>query len=300
MTTALATLALGRRFGDTWALESCTLDVRAGAIVALVGPNGAGKSTLMRLVTGLLSPTAGSVEVFGRPPEASAGSLARIAFLDQDHPLYRSWTVAEHLHMGRSMNPTWHDELAVGHLRALGIPLDRRVGRLSGGQQAQVALTMALAKGADLLVLDEPVKSLDPLARREFMSLLLGHVAEHGTTVLLSSHVVAELERACDHLIVLADGHVQLAGQIDEVLDRHRILVGPKGASFDHLGIGVVIDRTDTGGTTSLIARTSGASFDPRWEASPISLEELVLAYLRNGSGRPAPTRHASLVGGAA
>ena len=211
---AVQTTRLGRRYGQVWGLRDCTLDVPAGAIVGLVGPNGAGKTTLLQMIIGLLKPTEGQASVFGHISRAhTAATLARVSFVAQDHPLYRDFTVADMLHLGRAMNPGWDQGLALARMNALGIPPKRRLKSLSGGQQAQVSLTMALAKRAPLLVLDEPVSSLDPIARLEFMRDVMAATADTGLTVLIASHVVSELERLCDWLIVLNAGHVQLAGR---------------------------------------------------------------------------------------
>lgn len=288
--SALQATGLGLRYGHRWALRNCSLRVPEGSIVALVGPNGAGKSTLMHLAVGLLTPTEGSVAAFGREPGSSTQSLARVGFLAQDHPLYRGFTVGEMLHLGRAMNPHWDQRLAERHLMSLDIPLNRKVGRLSGGQQAQVALALALAKRAELLMLDEPVASLDPLARREFMSALLADAAEHGTTVIMSSHVVAELERVCDQLIVLCQGTVQLDGPIDWLLDRHRTVIGPR-TEDGHVpsGLGRVLSRDDTDRQTTLLAELADPITDPAWQVSQVSLEDLVLAYMRHP---PSALRH--------
>ena len=187
-------------------------------MAALVGPNGAGKTTLLHLSMGLLEPTAGSVQIFGLSPTAQAGeALPRLGFVAQDHPLYKGFTVEELLTLGRKLNPRWDDALARARMQKLGIPLNRRAGKLSGGQQAQVALVLALAKRPDLLLLDEPLASLDPLARREFLRTLMDAVAETGLTVLLSSHIIGDLERVCDYLVILSASQVQLAGDMQEI-----------------------------------------------------------------------------------
>ena len=205
VSAALEASQLGRRYGGTWALRECSLSVAPGRVAALAGPNGAGKSTLIQLAAGLLAPTCGSVRVFGADPRRGGPpALARIGYLAQDHPLYARFSVADLLRMGRALNVRWDDAAARRRLEGLGIPLRQRAGTLSGGQQAQVALALALAKRPELLILDEPVASLDPLARREFMSGLMDAVAAEGLTVLLSSHVVSELEQVCDYLIVLS------------------------------------------------------------------------------------------------
>ena len=219
-TVALRTAGLGKRYGRLWGLRDCTLTVPAGAIVGLVGPNGAGKTTLLEMVVGLLKPTEGQIEVFGHTAQANtAETLARVAYVAQNHPLYPDFSVADMFHLGQAMNPNWDMGMARARVEALEIPLKRKVKALSGGQQAQVSLAMALAKRAPLLVLDEPVASLDPIARLEFMREVMAQVADGGPTVIIASHVVSELERFCDFLVVLAHGHVQLAGPVDELLE---------------------------------------------------------------------------------
>ena len=209
---ALRTDRLGRRYGRVWGLRDCTIEVPAGVVAGLVGPNGAGKTTLLEMVIGLLEPTEGQVSVFGESSHADAAArLARVGYVAQDHPLYRDFSVADMLHLGRAMNPSWDQDLATARMDKLGIPGQRKVKGQSGGQRAQVELTMALAKRAPLLVLDEPVSSLDPVARLELMRDVMAEAAGTGLTVLIASHVVSELERLCDWLIILTGGHVQLA-----------------------------------------------------------------------------------------
>jgi len=280
MSVALEATGVGRSFGATWALRNSSLQLRSGSVTALVGPNGAGKSTLLQLAVGLLRPSEGSIKVFGFTPGSSCKALGQVGYLAQDHPLYRGVSVADHLRMGKDMNPAWDDEFARAHLASLDIPPRRRAGALSGGQQAQVALTLALATRPALLVLDEPVASLDPVARRDFMTTVLTDAADRGTTVILSSHVVSELERVCDHLVVLTAGHVQVDGEIDTLLERHRLLVGPSGIPRPH--VRQVLSETVTDREATLIVELAEPVADPRWTTSPLSLEELTLAYLRD------------------
>ncbi|MDT5025520.1 MAG: type transport system ATP-binding protein [Micromonosporaceae bacterium] len=273
---------LGKRYRKAWALRDCTLALPSGRVIALVGPNGAGKTTLLRLSVGLLAPTAGSVEVFGQSPATNTPqALSRVGFLAQDHPLYRRFTVADLLHFGRACNVRFDQGLAEHRLSQLDIPLGRRAGALSGGQQAQVALALALAKRPDLLVLDEPLSSLDPVARREFQQTLMGAVAADGVTVLFSSHVVHELERVCDYLVVLNHGRVTLAGDIETLLAEHRLLVGPRVAA-DPDRSGTVIEAVHSDRHTTLLVRDGAAPVMPGWQTHPVGLEELVLAYLRH------------------
>ena len=279
MSAAVHTEGLGKRYGRAWALHDCTLELPQGRIVGLVGPNGAGKTTLLHLAIGLLQPTVGTVRLFGEPVRMDRPEgLAQIGFVAQDHPLYRGFTVADLLHLGRSMNPGWDQATAQRRLHDVGVPLHRKTRKLSGGQQAQVALTLALAKQPRLLVLDEPVASLDPIARREFMRALIDAVASSDLTVLLSSHVVAELERVCDHLILLRDGTIRLAGSIDGLLASHRVLVGPRDDQPDHVG---VVTATHGNRHSNLLVRMpADTAIHPRWHAHPVSLEDLVLGYL--------------------
>ena len=292
MTAAIRTEQLGKRYGSTWALRECTLEIPAGSVTALVGPNGAGKTTLLQLAIGLVRPTAGEVSVLERAPLADAAALLpRVGFVAQDHPLHRSFTVGAMLKFGRCLNPTWDEEAARARLARLGIPLDRKVGKLSGGQQAQVALTLALAKCPELLILDEPVASLDPLARREFMNTVMEVVSERQLTVVLSSHIVADLERVCDHLVILSHARTLVAAPIDEVLASHRLLTGPRADATSVARVHEVIRESHTERQTSLLVRASGHVYDASWQVHEVDLEEIVLAYL--GYGAPLEWREA-------
>jgi len=278
VSAALETTGLAKRYGRTWALRDCTLAVPKGRVAAVVGPNGAGKTTLMRLAVGLRRPTRGTVSVFGHTPGDDAASLARIGFVAQETPLYRDLTVADHLEIGRRLNgDAWDVLSATARLGKLSIPLDRRAEELSGGQRAQVALTIALAKRPDLLVLDEPVASLDPLARRTFLSELMGEVAMRELTVLLSSHLIADLEHRCDYLVILSDSRVQVLGDVDDLLATHRVLVGPVTAPVP--GVTIVSSR-ETDRQRTLVVRSDEPVPAPGWSTDPLSLEDLVLAYL--------------------
>jgi ABC-2 type transport system ATP-binding protein len=282
---------LGKRYGSLWALRDCSLSIPAGSVVALVVPNGAGKTTLLHLLVGLNKPTAGDARILGWSPREQASLvLPRVGFVAQDHPLYRGFTLAETLKLGGKLNPRWDDDFARGRVAGLGIPLGKKVGKLSGGQQAQVALTLALAKRPDLLVLDEPVASLDPLARREFLQALMEAVADEGLTVILSSHIVAELERVCDHLVILAAGGVQLAGPIEELLRTHRVLSGPRRDVGAVARTHAVIQERHTARQTTLFVRGNGPVADPSWSVDEVTLEEIVLAYLGLQAAAPAET----------
>jgi ABC-2 type transport system ATP-binding protein len=277
---ALEAHGLGKRYGEQWALRDCWLAVPSGRVVGLVGPNGAGKTTLLQLAVGLLAPSSGRIELFGAAPGKSREGLARVGFVAQEAPLYDDFRVAEILTIGRRLNRRWDQDWAEQRLAGLSIPLSKRVGQLSGGQQAQVALALALGKRPELLLLDEPVARLDPLARREFLQSLMEAAAEHGLTVVLSSHLISDLERSCDFLILLRDSEVRLSGEIDDLLARHRLLIGPHGRNRAGAGIGRIIRESHTDKQATLLAETNGPIADPAWEAHPVDLEELVLAYL--------------------
>ena len=284
------TRALGKRYGSLWALRDCTLAIPAGSVAALVGPNGAGKTTLLHMLIGLTEPSTGEAHVLGWSARENPHLvLPRVGFVAQDHPLYRGFKLAEMLKVGRKLNPQWDDDLARRRLARLGIPLGQKVGKLSGGQQSQVALTLALAKRPELLVLDEPVAALDPLARREFLQGLMEAVAEEGLTVLLSSHIVAELERVCDYLVILAAGGVQLAGPIEGILGSHRLLTGPRRDPAAVARVHSVIQESHTERQTTLLVRTNGHVADSSWRIDEVGLEEIVLAYLGQQAARPVP-----------
>jgi ABC-2 type transport system ATP-binding protein len=287
---ALQLEGLGRRYGSKWALRDCTLEIPAGAVTARVGPNGAGKTTLLQMAVGLRRPSAGTVRVLDCDPQRDARELLpRVGFVAQDHPLHRGFTVAETLRLGRELNPTWDDELARRRLERLGLSLDQRIGKLSGGQQAQVALTLALAKRPELLLLDEPVASLDPLARREFLTALMEAVSEGGLTVVLSSHLLADLERVCDHIVILSHARTQLAAPIDDVVASHRLLTAPRSDPASVARVHDVIRESHTERQTTLLVRANGHVYDACWEIHPVDLEEIVLAYL--GYAPSAPVR---------
>lgn len=283
--TALATENVGKRYGRRWALRNCTLEVPDGRVVGLVGANGAGKTTLLHLAVGLLEPTEGSITVLGGRPGAGADQLARVGFLAQDAPIYPSLTVGEHLRLGRQLNPRWDRDLADQRIARHRLDPGQRAGRLSGGQRSQLALTLAMAKRPELLVLDEPVSSLDPLARREFLGDLMELVAEHAPTVVLSSHLLSDVERVCDHLVVLAQGQVRLEGPVDELLASHRVLTGPRRDTRSLPRGQRLVHESHTDRQSTLLVRTTEPILDPRWTVTDVGLEELVLAYM----SRPSP-----------
>jgi ABC-2 type transport system ATP-binding protein len=278
---ALEARGLGKRYGRKWALRDCSVEIPAGCVAALVGPNGAGKTTLLHLAVGLTNPTAGSVRVLGSSArERPEVVLPRVGFVAQEHPLYRRFRIREMLKTGEKLNVTWDQKLAERRLERLRIPLDRKVGTLSGGEQAQVALTLALAKRPELLVLDEPVASLDPLARREFLQSLMEAVADGGLTVVLSSHILTDLERVCDYMILLSGSEVQLAAPIEDIVARHRVLTGPRSDPSGVERMHSVIQASHTDRQTTLVVRANGHLYDSRWQVDEVGLEEIVLAYL--------------------
>jgi ABC-2 type transport system ATP-binding protein len=278
--SAIRTQGLGKRFGNNWALEDCTVDVPRGRVTALVGPNGAGKTTLLRLLVGLVAPSAGGAWVLGRPLAQSEDYLSSIGYLAQDVPLYRRLTADDHLSLGAQLNRRWNDTEVRDRLDRLGIPMDRAVAKLSGGQRAQVGLGLALAKQPQILLLDEPVAALDPLARREFLASLTEAVADGDLSVVLSSHLLHDLERVCDHVILLASAHTQLCEQIDDVLASHRMLVGLKRPLAELESSITVINATFTSNQLRVVARVDGPVLDPSWEISELGLEDIILAYM--------------------
>jgi ABC-2 type transport system ATP-binding protein len=288
MNAVIETSGLGKQYQRTWALRDCTLAIPQGHVVGLVGPNGAGKTTLLGLAVGLLAPTCGTIEVLGQRPAAGPGQLARVGFVAQDTPVYARMTVADHLRFGAWLNPGWDDQLARRRIGQLGMDPRQRAGSLSGGQRAQLALTLAMAKRPELLLLDEPVASLDPLARREFLQSLMAAVAEHGTSVVLSSHLVGDLERVCDYLIVLIASRVQVAGELTGLLASHRRLSGPRRDPRTLPAVQDVVQESHTDKQTVLLVRTDEPIHDPAWSVTPVSLEDLVLAYMSRTRETPA------------
>jgi len=284
---------LGKRYGSTWALRECTLAVPAGHVAALVGPNGAGKTTLLNLAVGLAVPTGGVVTVLGGRPAGSPAALDGIAFVAQDTPLYKNLSAADMLHLTRNLNRRFDQPYAQTRLAELGIPLNRKAGKLSGGQQAQLALTLALARRPRLLVLDEPVAMLDPVARHDFLASVLTAAAADGVSVVLSSHVLAELERVADYLILLSRGRVRLADEVDDLLASHRVLTGPAAGAGRYAGRPVVHARRAGDRAHLLVRATAGDPVPPGWEAHPVGLEEFALAYLREpgAAALPGPAR---------
>jgi ABC-2 type transport system ATP-binding protein len=282
VTAVIATDGLGKQYGRKWALHDCTLTIPEGKVVGLVGPNGAGKTTLLQLAVGLLAPTSGTITVLDGRPNDGPAQLGRVGFVAQDTPTYGGLSVAKHLRMGAYLNKNWDRELAEGRIEQLGLDPRQKAGSLSGGQRAQLALTLAVAKQPELLLLDEPVASLDPLARREFLQGLMEIVAKHDVSVVLSSHLIADLERVCDYLVILVASHVQLAGEVTDLLAAHHRLSGPRRDPRSLPANQEVIEQSHTDKQSTFLLRTSEPILDPAWSVKPVTLEDLVLAYLSN------------------
>jgi ABC-2 type transport system ATP-binding protein len=295
----IESIGLGKRYGHTWALRDCALAIPSGHVTALVGPNGAGKTTLLHLAVGLARPTNGAIAVCGGVPAGSPAALERVGFVAQDAPLYRGLSVADTVHLAGNLNWRWDQQRALARLADLGIPLSKKAGALSGGQQAQLALTLALARMPSLLLLDEPLARLDPLARHDFLASLMTAVSEDGVSVVFSSHVLAELERVADYLIVLACGRVQLAGDVDELVSGHQTLIGPTSQATNVADRLAVVSERRGERHTHLLVRCARHMPPPAgWQSHPSSLEELVLAYLRapDAAALPGPnTKHSEL-----
>jgi len=277
VTAALKAHGLGKKYGRRWALTDCDLEVPSGHVVGLVGPNGAGKSTLLNLAVGMLTPTAGSVEVLGAP---AGTQQAKVGYVAQDTPTYSRLSIADHLRLGARLNPGWDESLAQQRIQRLRLDPKQRAGRLSGGQRAQLALTLGLAKRPDLLILDEPVAALDPLARREFLQDLMEAVAEQELSVVLSSHLVSDVERSCDYLVVLVDSRVQVSGEIETLLTTHYRLTGPRRTAKELPRDQYVVTESHTDRQSTFLIRTDRPILDPSWTVTQLTLEDLVLAYM--------------------
>src|SRR5262249_22174575 len=280
MSAVIQTSGLGKAYWRTWALRDCTLAIPAGRVVGLVGPNGAGKTTLLSLAVGLLAPTCGTITVLGERPAAGPAQLARVGFVAQDTSVYARMTVADHLRLGAWLNPGWDGELARRRIGQLGLDPRQRAGSLSGGQRAQLALTLVAAKRPELLLLDEPVASLDPLARREFLQALMGIAAEHEVSIVISSHLLADLERVCDHLVLLASARVLLAGEVDELLRTPCRITGPRRAPGRLPSSQDVIAAEHAERQSTMIVRGNEPILDPAWVVEEVTLEDVVLAYM--------------------
>ncbi len=291
----IETHGLGKSYGSTRALNDCTLAIPDGHVVALVGPNGAGKSTLLNIAVGLATPTTGQVTVLGGRRAGSLAALDGIAFVAQDTPLYKNLSAADLLHLTRHLNRRFDQNYAEQRLGELSIPLRQKAGKMSGGQQAQLALTLALARRPQLLVLDEPMAMLDPVARHDFMATVMTAVADDGVSVVLSSHVLAELERVADYLVLVSRGSIQMVGEVDDLLGLHRVLIGPASESERYAQQWNVVRESRATSQAHLLVRCDGTS-DPvpaGWEAHSVTLEELTLAYLREpgAAALPGPAR---------
>ena len=278
MSAPLDARGLGKRFRRDWALRDCTLTIPQGAVVGLAGPNAAGKSTLLALATGLLAPTEGSISVLGRDPLGEPSVLAQVGYVAQGSPLYRSFTVADTIEFARRTNARWDDELVADVLTR--VSSSTKVGSLSAGDRARLALAVALGKRPQLVLLDEPFAGLDPLAGREFLQLLMDGVAETSATVLIASHVIADIERVCDHIVLLADGAVRLEGNVEELLESHRVLMGPRRPLGEIRGVRSIVRRRHSGRQLTLLALVEGPIVDPSWTIERVGLEELLLAYM--------------------
>jgi ABC-2 type transport system ATP-binding protein len=282
MSAVLRARGLGKQYRRRWALRDCTLEIPTGRVTGLVGPNGAGKTTLLSLAVGLLTPTEGTIEVCGGRPAHDSAQLGKVGFVAQDTPTYAHLSVADHLRLGAHLNPRWDGAVARTRIERLGLDPAQKTGRLSGGQRAQLALTLGLAKRPDVLLLDEPVSSLDPLARREFLQVLMEAVAEHELSVLLSSHLVSDLERVCDHLVVLVDSQVRVAGDVEDLLATHHRLVGPRRDPASLPRDQTIVSASHTDKQSTFVVRTEAPVLDPSWTVGALGLEDLVLAYLED------------------
>jgi ABC-2 type transport system ATP-binding protein len=269
---------LGKRFRRDWALRDLTLTIPKGAVVGLAGPNAAGKSTLLSLAAGVLAPSEGSISVLGDDPLRTPEILGEVGYVAQGAPLYRSFRVGDTIEFARRTNSRWDREIAVELLTR--IDSSTKVGALSAGERARLALALALGKRPRLVLLDEPFASLDPLAARELLQLLMDGVAELGATVVVASHVVADIQRVCDHIVLLTGGSVRLEGDVEELLESHRLLTGPRRPLGAIRGVREIVRERYSGRQLTMLVTTDGPIVDPSWTVDPVSLEELLLAYM--------------------
>jgi ABC-2 type transport system ATP-binding protein len=289
MAAILEADALSMHYGRRRALSDCTLNIPPGRVVGLVGSNGAGKSTLLKLACGYLTPTSGSIRVLGGAPGTGADQLARVGFLAQDAPVYPNLSVADHLRLGAHLNPRWDQAFAQRRIARLGLDPAQKAGKLSGGQRAQLALTVAAGKRPELLLLDEPVASLDPLARRAFLHQLVETAGEENTGVVLSSHLISDLERVCDYLIVLVASRVRLAGEVDQITAVHyRIVCTRREPGALPTGCEVLSAR-HTDRQSTFVVRSDAPLPAGDWAAEPLSLEDLVLTYMEGAESGIGP-----------
>jgi ABC-2 type transport system ATP-binding protein len=276
--------SLSKRFGRKWALRDCTVSIPQGKVVALVGPNGAGKSTLLRLAAGLSQPTSGTIEVLGHDPHKSNEDLLRrIGYLDQERPLYRGFRVRELFRFGADANPGWDMQAAHLYVDQLGISLNDRVNSLSGGQQAQVALTMCLAKKPELLILDEPAAALDPVAREDLLRLLMRQVSDNGSSVILSTHALSDVESICDYLVILSHSRIALCDDVDFIVESHRFLSDPTSSNSRLPDGTTIMDTRISGRGVTHLVKMDLPIVDDSWQISEPTLDEIILAYLRQG-----------------
>jgi ABC-2 type transport system ATP-binding protein len=274
MDAVVETIGLTKRYGSVKALDSCDVALPRGKVTGLVGPNGAGKTTLIHLAVGLLRPTAGAVRVFGH-------DATRVGFVAQDRPLYADLTVAETLELGRRLNARWDAPYALARVQRFGLPLSRRVGTLSTGQRAHVATSVALGKRPELLLLDEPVANLDPVARLALLEELMSVVAEDGLTVVFSANALADVERVCEHIVILVNGRPRLAGDTEALIDSHVVAIGPRVDTVSPAD-GELIEARHAQRQTIRLLRGRGPSrVDDGTIVRPATLEEIVLGYMR-------------------
>jgi ABC-2 type transport system ATP-binding protein len=285
---AIEARGLGRRYGHRHALRDCSVSLPHGRVTGLVGPNGAGKTTLLQLAAGLVAPTSGTIKVLGAPPATDAAQVARVGFVAQDAPLYASLTVADHLRLGAALNPRWDQDQAAEALGRLGLDPRQRAGTLSGGQRAQVALMLAITKRPELLILDEPVASLDPLARRGFLQALMAFAADSGATIVLSSHLVTDLERVCDYLVVMVDSHVRIAGDVDELLGSHYRMSGPRKDEPSGSSGPDIVQADRSARHSTLVVHSTVPVDRPGWDIETLCLEDIVLAHMARAVRPPA------------
>jgi ABC-2 type transport system ATP-binding protein len=296
MSSIIEATGLGKRYGLKWALQDCTIALPSGRIIGLVGPNGAGKSTLLNLAAGVATPTAGSILVDGCVPGSNSSHLNDIGFVGQENPVYKHMSLRNHLRMGAWLNPRWNAASAERRLTDLGLNPKQLAGSLSGGQRAQLSLILATAKSPSVLLMDEPVASLDPLARREFLQTLMEMFSNSPMSIVLSSHNIEDVERICDYLVVLIDSHVQLSGETSEIQQTHVRLSGPRCDTSSLHHSQEVVEETHTDRQTTVIVRTTERVLDPRWIVSSVTIEDIVLAYMKRAArNRPSNTDgHAS------
>ena len=282
MDAVVETTAVTKRYGSVIALSDCDLALPRGKVSGLVGPNGAGKTTLLHLAVGLLRPSAGTVRVFGHDSTRETSAiLPRIGFVAQDRPLYRDLTVAESLELGRRLNETWDAAYVLARVTRFGLPMSRKIRTLSTGQRAQVALSLALGKRPELLLLDEPVANLDPVARLALFEELMSVVADDGLTVVFSANALADVERVCEHIVILVAGRPRLAGDTDELIESHVVAIGPRSQGISASDGELIEARHADRQTIRLLRGPGPARVDDGTIVRPATLEEIVLGYMR-------------------